>query len=182
MASKCTKKILDGFSGVEFSFSNGSVLTALLASFSQEIVARLACHGLAQKIGDASAGIKDLDKVVEVSSEVAQRLEKGEWGTTREAGSGAARTSQLSEALLLAMPEQTPESVAELLGSMDAAQKTALRKHPAVAPFIAQIKIAEEQKRLERLTAESEKGQSLSDLLAAGLGNVEGEAEGEAEV
>ena len=46
---------------VTFTFADGRSFTAKLENYSNEIVDRLALHGMAQKLGDSCAGKDDSD-------------------------------------------------------------------------------------------------------------------------
>lgn len=163
--AKCSKKVAEDFSGVTFSFSNGEVLDISVSELPASIVGQLICHGLSQKIGDSYAGAKTVEEALENASEMAQRLLKGEWGTVRSEGTSKARISQLSLALQRATGK-TEEEVLALLDTLSNEQKTALRKHPQIAPHIAQIKIEQEQEKLKELEAKASEGPSLVDILS----------------
>lgn len=75
---KMVKEILDG--GVRFDFRNGQTRTFTIP---ESLLQRLALHGAAQKIGDETAGVDDVEDMVVGVDEIIDRLSKGEWGATR---------------------------------------------------------------------------------------------------
>jgi len=75
---KMVKEILAD--GVRFDFRNGETRTYTL---SEAMTVRLALHGAAQKIGDDTAGVEDVEDMVVGVDEMISRLNRGEWGTTR---------------------------------------------------------------------------------------------------
>jgi hypothetical protein len=99
------------------------------------LVGQFVGHGVIQKYGDELAGIKgvdgseaDIDDMVLTIDELDERLQKGEWSTQREGGSGMGGTSILIRALM-EYGGQTVENVKAFLADKDQAFKIALRNN-----------------------------------------------------
>lgn len=80
--------------------SRGKTVTVDLAKLSPDMIAKLALHGLTQKVADAAAGAKkaageDADDATiadtgwNLMDAVAKRLEAGDWGAERGGGATA---------------------------------------------------------------------------------------------
>ena len=84
------KKIREDFSGVDFTFSDGTVLSAILANIPDQgdtVHARFACHGLSQKVGDSYAGAAgNVADAIEWAGATIETLERGGWSEAREGG------------------------------------------------------------------------------------------------
>lgn len=135
---------------ITFTFENGDSATYNLGDLSPEIQTRLALHGLSQKLGDSYASAKD-----EAPARVAgvwETLSKGEW-TSRSEG-GAPRVTQLARAIAQVMGAPI-EGVVAKLADMEADQKKAIAASPDVAAALAEIKLADLQKRKEELAAKA---------------------------
>ena len=153
MAKKATKSISEDGSILSFEFHEDGVdaLSATITELDEEIIARLAMHGLSAKMGDSYAGVEKISECREAANRVWEDLVAKNW-TTRVAGAGGPRITQLAEALSrVAMgrgKELTVDQAVTAVDAMPDEQKKALRKVPAIKEAIAQIKI-------ERLQAET---------------------------
>lgn len=137
MAEKKASKTIDG-DVITIDFSTGEQLVADLSTIPQEIIHRLAMHGLSQKLGDSYAGAADEERFAKASG-VFGDLAEGNWSTRVAAGSP--RTTQLAEALAAATNKELAEAVA-LLETMEDEAKKQLRKHPLIKAELATIKAA----------------------------------------
>lgn len=81
---KMLKTVSEDSKSVRFDFRNGETREFTIPH--GEIAHKLAAHGAAQKIGDETAGVEDLGDMVIAVEAVIDRLHKGEWGATRQAG------------------------------------------------------------------------------------------------
>ena len=113
---------------------------------SDEMKIRLGLHGASQKGGDSYAGaagaIEDTDLTLEefISSAVKgviDQLYNDDW-TVRATGGGP-RVTDLAVALAEAYAVDVADAVAKV-ADMDADQKKAVRKHPAIAPILDRIR------------------------------------------
>lgn len=104
---KLIKTVDEASNTVRFDFRNGETRTYLP---SEQMVARLALHGAAQKIGDETASVDDIDDMVVAVDEMIARLDRGEWGVTRAAGDGFSGASVVIRAIC----EASGKSVAEV--------------------------------------------------------------------
>ena len=98
---------------VRFDFRNGETRTFTVP---ESLILRMAGHGASQKIGDETAGVKDIDDMVVAVDDIIARLEKGEWGAERKAGDGFAG----SGIVIKAMVEVTKKSVDDIKAWIDA--------------------------------------------------------------
>lgn len=125
---------------------------------------KLACgHGLSQKLGDSAAGAESTSDAFESILELASRITKGEWQKNRTAGEGgsAKGASELLEALVKILG-QTKETVREMLGKLSQSDKMGLRRTPAVAAAIEEIKASRGPSK-----ADKDKAVAGETLLAA---------------
>lgn len=129
-------------------------------------------HGLAQKLGDAASGADSVDSAFEAVLEVAKRTANGEWTKAREGSGGSAKgASELVLALCKVMG-QPKETVRDMLATLTAGDKAALRKVPEIAAAIEEIKAAKAPSK-----AEQERASKGSQLLAALRGATAAEGE-----
>jgi hypothetical protein len=136
---------------VEFAFSNGEKFTAHLAHLDVAIYAEAAAHGIAQKIGDATAISRNPD--TGASATVADKYaaakavydritgEQPTWNAIREGGGNEGGL------LLRALVEyyagkRTADEVKVWLDARTDAEKTALRKNEKVAAIILRMQTA----------------------------------------
>lgn len=131
----------DGQPQVRLDFVNGETR---LFTVPEILMDQFAAHGAAQKLGDETAGLDDIDDQVLAVDNLMDRLNGGEWSQTREV-SGLAGASTLVRALV----EQTGKTAGEVknfLSKKTQAEKLALRSHPAIAPIIAKIEASKKSK------------------------------------
>lgn len=124
----------DGTVTVRLDFVSGATRSLTIPD---SIFAKCAAHGAEQKLGDACAGLKDVDDAVIAVEELIARLEAGEWNVRRE-GNGMAGTSVLARALV----ESTGKDMAtikEFLSKKSQAEKVALRNNPKIKPIVERI-------------------------------------------
>lgn len=153
--------VVDGMPGVRFDFRNGETRTVTidLGGLSE----KYAQHGLKQKIGDETAGYKDLGDAVMAVDDLIDRLTKGEFNATREANAMAG-----ASILLQALAEVFSKDVAVLkpwLAAKTNEQKKALKADPKVAPVIQRIEAERAAKSAGK--AKVDVGGLLDELAAA---------------
>lgn len=129
---------------VRLDFRNGETRSFKIP---QELLFRFAAHGAEQKLGDATAGIEDVDDMVLEVDEIIERLNKFEWSVKREGG-GMSGTSVLLKALL-EVSETTAKAKGTVAKTLDEikiflkarspAEKVALRNAPALRPIIERL-------------------------------------------
>lgn len=124
----------NGKIAVRMDFVNAETRTFTLP---ESLMAKFAAHGAEQKLGDETAGLKDVDDAVLAVDELIERLEKGEWNVTRE-GNGLGGTSVLARALAEVKGVEI-EKVKAFLKTKTQAEKIALRNNPAVKPVVERI-------------------------------------------
>lgn len=168
MAKKATKSISEDGNEITFDFADEGVenLSAKITDLNEDIVGRLAMHGLSAKMGDSYAGVDTVGEAREKANGVWEDLVAGNW-TTRVAGAGGPRVTQLAEALVSVAgargKELTLEQAVEALGKMPDDQKKALRKSGEIKKAIAAIKI--EKLQAEQANAPTEDDTSALDAL-----------------
>lgn len=120
---------------LRLAFRNGELRRLKLRP---DLILKYAGHGGEQKFGDETAGLDDVDDMVEAIDQLHQRVNvQGEWTVKRE-GSGMSGTSTLIKALV-EYKGKTVEEVRTFLSSLTQAQKLALRVNPKLEPIIKRI-------------------------------------------
>lgn len=137
---------VEGVTTCQLNFVNGAQRVFTVPS--EEMLIRLATHGMEQKLGDEIAGIKEIDDCVLSIESLIDRLEKGEWAKARTSN-GMAGTSVLIQALVEHAGKEV-SAIKTFLKDKTQAQKLALRNNPA-------IKVIVEKIEAERLAAKVEK-------------------------
>lgn len=135
---KCTKKVREDLSGVDFDFVDGTSLGIALSDLPEEIVKNLALHGLSQKVGDSYAGTETVEDAISQANGVAARLKAGDWKAAREGGGGRPKITLIVEALHRATGKEL-EECRELVASMEDDAVKELKKHPQVHAHITAI-------------------------------------------
>jgi len=135
MAKKAEKKFEEDVLVVKF-LEDGVELRVDLNELSQEIVLRLAKHGLSQKIGDSYAGCGEGEASGKATA-VADDLKANNW-STRVAAAGP-KSTQLAEALA-SVTGKPLEEAAALIETMEDEQKKSLRAHKGIKAELAAIK------------------------------------------
>jgi hypothetical protein len=148
----------DGTIGVRLDFRNGQTRTFVIPS---QLFAKFAAHGAEQKLGDATAGLKDVEDMVLAVDTLTDRLSQGEWTASREAAATAGG-SILAKALAEARPNVAPEKIRNYLAGLSQADKMALRRSTGLVEIIRRL----EAERDAKAPAEA-KGKG--DSLLAGL-------------
>lgn len=143
MASICKKSVTDDT--VVFSFADGETITASLSGFSDDILTRLALHGLSQKMGDSYAGAESVIEARTLAQSVLDNLRNGLWAVK------ATRGGKIVEAIVRATG-QNFETVLTKWAGMDDKEKAAIRKHPDVKKALAEIEAERAAKLAEAAT------------------------------
>lgn len=141
--------------GVRFDFLNGVTITALVDTFPENIVKRLAVHGLSQKIGDSYASAETMEEAVANARAVLNNLAADLWATK------TVRGGKIVEALVRVTGKSYDECLKVWIGMDDNAQ-SAVKKHPDIKAALAAIE-AERAKALAN-AASDEKGTDLGAL------------------
>lgn len=129
-----TSAVVEGKLQVTLDFRNGQTRCFTLP---EAMIHQFALHGAEQKLGDETAGLKDIDDALIAVDELIDRLYNGEWSAKREA-SGMAGTSVLARALVEVMGK-TPEQIKGWLKAKTHAEKVALRANPKVKVVVDRI-------------------------------------------
>ena len=119
---------------ITFTFADGRSFVAKLENYSNDIVDRLALHGMAQKLGDSCAGKDDSEWLATIEALDAQ-LRKGDWGAER---TGVALEAKRDEAM---------ERLAKYIASSDE------EKRIAAGFGINRTMLEKDIKRIERAIA-----------------------------
>jgi|688.fasta_scaffold725275_1 hypothetical protein len=134
-----------------FTTATGETLTVEAAALSDEIREAAMMHGLKQKIGDAAALSRNpetgrsatIEDKYNAMIEVFTRLQAGQWNKTREAGEGGGAGGLLFKALCKVKADKTPAEIRAYLDGLTKEQQAAVRKVPAVAAAIEEIRAAQ---------------------------------------
>ena len=150
--TKRTPAITAEINGLELIFTgdNGRELRINAIELSPTICNMAMMHGLKQKIGDAAAISRNpdtgrsatTDDKFDAMGEVLNRLLSGAWNKGRESGDGTGAGGLLFRVLCKVKADRTPEQVRAYLDGLDKAQQAALRKVPAVAAAIDELRAA----------------------------------------
>lgn len=132
-----------------FKGDNGRELRVSATDLSDDVRVQALMHGLKQKIGDAAAISRNpdtgrsatTDDKFDAMSEVLNRLLAGQWNKTREGADGGAG-GLLFKALCKVKADKTPAEVRAYLEGRTKEEQAALRKVPAIAAAIEEIKAA----------------------------------------
>lgn len=133
-----------------FTGDNGRELAVSVDQLADDIRVQAMMHGLKQKIGDAAAISRNpntgrsatTDDKFDAMAEVLNRLLSGAWNKTREGGDGGAG-GLLFKALCRIKADKTPAEVRAYLEARTKEEQAALRKVPAIATAIEEIKAAQ---------------------------------------
>lgn len=136
------KTVADTF--VSFAFANGHVLTCDVDDLNDDITARLALHGMSQKIGDSYASSESVDAAIAAATEVWENLKKGIWATRATGG-------KLAAALSRATGKPIEDCIGKL-ATMDDKAKAGLRKHPDIKRALAEIELEAAEKAAKAAT------------------------------
>lgn len=123
-----------GAVSVRLDFSNGKTLSF---SMSPDMILQFAAHGAEQKLGDAIAGVAEIDDAVEAVAELITRLNAGEWTVRREKGSGAGASILLRA--LVEVSGKDVETIRAFLATKSQAEKMALRRSDKLSTVIARL-------------------------------------------
>lgn len=129
-------------------FDNGKILTVRDTDLSESVREMALMHGLKQKLVDAAAISRNPDTGRSATTEdkynavrdVYDRLLSGQWNKQREGGSGGSSGGLLFRALIRLYSTKTPEQIRAFLEAKSDAEKATLRKLPAIAAIIEQLK------------------------------------------
>jgi hypothetical protein len=119
---KMVKEVIidDGSVTVRFLFRNGEIrVFEVPPTLALEFIG----HGASQKIGDETAGVKDIDDMVVAVDDIITRLNKGEWSAQRAAGDGFAGASIVIKAICEVTGKSVDAVKAFLQGKLDAAKE-----------------------------------------------------------
>lgn len=151
---KFLRKIVDEEKGaVRCVLGNGVAVQVHLDDLSEEMVKRLALHGLSQKLGDAASSFSKEDNFHGAFSAIqttADNLLAGVWAS-RSGG-----TSDLAQAIA-ELQDVDLEDAEAAVAKMDEETLKVFKSHPEI-----KLKIAEIQKR--RLEAQVDKAPNLADM------------------
>jgi hypothetical protein len=84
---------------VRFDFVDGST-RSIKVDLTDPLALKLLAHGIAQKVGDETAGEKEVGDMVLAVDAILERLSKGEWGIERGASDGFSGASTVIRALV----------------------------------------------------------------------------------
>ena len=115
-------------------FRNGE---SRLFTIPAALLTKFAAHGAEQKLGDAMAGLTNIEDGILAVDDLIDQLYQGNWNTPR-AASEMAGASILVRALV-ELKGQPVEKVKDFVKAKSAAERTALRNAPAVKAIIERL-------------------------------------------
>lgn len=121
-----------GADAVTFAFANGQEVVAVLDELPNDIVRRLALHGLSQKVGDSYAGAESVTEAAAMAANVVSNLVAGLWAAK------AARGGKIVEAIHRALGVSLEDALAKW-SVMDDGAKKAVKAHPDIKRALAEI-------------------------------------------
>lgn len=125
-----------------FGFASGETLRASIDVLPSDVVARLALHGLEQKLRDSYAGVS-AESAYTQAARVWTTLTGGQWTTRRAAEAAEDPISLLVQAVttvLAARGDAVPADLATQITAMDRSGRAKLRAVPAVAAELARLR------------------------------------------
>lgn len=139
MLKSVVKDHASGHPAIRIDFRNGETRTF---AAHPAIVRDFAAHGMLQKYGDETAGLTDIDDMVQAVDELHDRLHPVEgdprWTEAREPG--VAGTSVLARALLeFHGGKKSLEEIKTWLKGKTPAEKTAMRANAKLVPIIQRL-------------------------------------------
>lgn len=114
--------IENGVVKATFDFVSGKTLSLSSADIPTETVYTLLGHGIVQKVGDESAGVKSIDDAVLATESMIARLKAGEFAKAREAGDSFAGASVVIRAICEVTGKDVGAVKAFLDGKLEAAK------------------------------------------------------------
>ena len=146
------KSVNEEVGSVEIAFTNGESLTATLEELPEDIVKRLALHGLSQKLGDSYASVKgDAAAGFSKASDVLGRLMSGEWAGA--GGGGGMQLGELAEAIARIKNVPVEKAMAAVAGA--AKEKISQwRANGKVKQVIAEIRLEKAKARADADSSE----------------------------
>lgn len=132
MKKSISKTVSD--TSVQFDFNGEKLLECKLSELSDEIINRLALHGLSQKVGDSYASHEGMSDAHAKASGVFESLKAGQWNAGRTGNGG-----DLVEAIM-ELTGKSRDDAATLLADMDSDKRKELRKDKRVAAILARMK------------------------------------------
>lgn len=153
MAKIASKVTGDGF--VRFEFADGEFLQCPLDDIkSNDIIGRLALHGISQKVGDSYAGAESISEARLMAESVWRNLTGGLWAVK------AAKGGKIVEALHRATGKPFDVCL-EKYTLMTEDAKKGLRKHPDIKRALAEI---EAERAAKLADAAGDGGTDLNDM------------------
>lgn len=156
--AKIAKKVI-GYNEVIFTFTNGVDLVADLTMLTQDIINRLALHGLSQKLGDSYASANEkgwsVDECYDQAANVFNNLKDGNWAV-----SGGSGTNILAEAVARITGLDVDECAAKVRGMTDGERKE-LAKRADVKAVVLDIKAERAKAKVKDTDADAS---DLADL------------------
>jgi hypothetical protein len=165
MAIKKAKATVEGMV-LTIAFAHGEELSVNAQDLPNSMKDACLMHGLKQKLCDAYSGDVDPASAMESSKSVLDALVKGDW-STRAAGEGGSRVTQLAKALSMVTGKALEEAV-EVVGNMSDEMKKTLGQNSEIKLAIAQIQAEKAREAAE--AAKSSQGPSIADILSGNFG------------
>ncbi len=149
----------------DFTKDGGDAVVVGLGDLSEDIITRLALHGLSQKVGDSYANAKNqadpLKWAQEQVQSVIKGLKEGVFNIGRT-GEGTTRVSMLARAIhrikVAAGEESTEVQAQEAIDAMTKEQVAELKSKKRIKKELDKIRLEDAAKALERAQAKAAAG------------------------
>lgn len=129
----------------------GQTLECSVASLPNDMITKLAVHGLNAKVGDGAAS--DSVDAIEVMTAIWAQLQEGTWNA-KGTGGGGPRVTELAEAYAMAA-NGTVEQAQAKIADMSDEEKKDLRGHAQVKAAMATIKKAKADAKAKQATKDA---------------------------
>lgn len=126
----------DGSVVVKLDFINGETRVFTIPP---ELLHRFAAHGAEQKLGDAIAGLDNIDDGVEAVDGLMDRLNAGEWHAERAKDEFAGLSDLVRALVEHTGGKKTPEQIKGYLKTKSVKEKAALKASAELAPIIKRL-------------------------------------------
>ena len=157
MAKVASKKV--NAASVGFSFANDETREFALDGLSQDIINRLAVHGLSQKIGDSYASSLTVAAAVEKADATYAMLKAGDWALKREGGTGGVWIEAIARVQGIELSQ-----AATVFDKLDEAQKKGVKGNPRVKAAKLAIDAERAAKRAEAATGAADEDNGALDI------------------
>lgn len=154
---------------VRFDFVDGNT-RSIAVDLTDSLAPKFLAHGIAQKVGDETAGDKEVSDMVLHVDAILERLVKGEWGIERGASDGFSGASIVIKALVEATGKDVAFIKAFLEKKLEDGKAAGLTRQKLYAAFRTSGKTKDIIARMEAEKASKDSGVDGDAAIAEMLG------------